>query len=527
MKIRSINIKHFRRFEDLRIFLPPAKLVVIAGPNGSGKSSLFDAFSVWQQAHHSGLHWDDIYYRRDQTNAGWQNQVAIDFYSGGAGRKSFYLRSAYRNDPEFNLNSLQRLPEPTDQFRVRRMIDQDGAVSDNFQRLASNALQDAFDRHDANLTLGEFRKAAIGTIGESVRRLFPELDLNTLGNPLQDGTFRFTKGSTKGFSYKNLSGGEKAAFDLLLDMVVKARTYDDTVYAIDEPELHMNTRLQGALLEELYRLIPIGSQLWIATHSIGMMRKSRYLYEQYPDDVVFLDFEGHDFDGTVEISPISPNRAFWERILKVALDDLAELIAPKELIVCEGSPKSQHQLRNEEHDARCYEIIFSERYPDTKFISGGSSKEVSRDRMQFALAFPNVVPGITVRRLIDRDDHSESDVIEFNRQGITVLNRRNIEAYLYDDEVLTKLCESVGRATELTAVLDAKRRAIDASVGREYPDDDLKPAAGAIFNSLRSILKLNRCGNDAPSFARNVLAPLIKPGMTVYHELESTLFRCN
>jgi len=41
-------------------------------------------------------------------------------------------------------------------------------------------------------------------------RIFPGFSLNGLGNPLTNGTFRFDKGTSRGFLYKNLSGGEKA-----------------------------------------------------------------------------------------------------------------------------------------------------------------------------------------------------------------------------------------------------------------------------------------------------------------------------
>ena len=68
---------------------------------------------------------------------------------------------------------------------------------------------------------------------------------NSLGNPMTDGTFRFTKGASQRFSFKNLSGGEKAVFDLILDLVVARHSYDDTVFCIDEPESHMNARLQA------------------------------------------------------------------------------------------------------------------------------------------------------------------------------------------------------------------------------------------------------------------------------------------
>jgi hypothetical protein len=404
------------------------------------------------------------------------------------------------------------------------MIDQDSAVSQNFQMLASNALEDAFDRYDGTMSLEQFREGSIGDIKRAVARLFPDLEMNTLGNPLAEGTFRFTKGQTKGFSYKNLSGGEKAAFDLLLDFVVKKRTFDDTVFAIDEPETHISTRLQGALLAELYNLVPDGSQLWLATHSIGMMRKALELYRANPAEVVFLDFEGHDYDGPVSLGPVEPNRAFWEKILQVALDDLAVLVAPKKVIICEGNPKSQVPGKNEAHDARCYNAIFESEYPDCKFVSGGNSKDVSNDRLKFAAALPEIISGIAVSRLIDRDDHSAMDIADMKSKGINVLSRRNIESYLYDDEVLTKLYEVNGRLGDAPNALSQKAAFVAASVARSNAPDDIKSAAPQIYTFLKADLGLTGCGNDQASFARACLVPLFSPGMTTYEALKADIF---
>jgi hypothetical protein len=49
--------------------------------------------------------------------------------------------------------------------------------------------------------------------------------LNSLGYPLSAGTFRFDKGDSHAFLYTNLSGGEKAAFDLLLDILIKRKEF--------------------------------------------------------------------------------------------------------------------------------------------------------------------------------------------------------------------------------------------------------------------------------------------------------------
>ena len=116
------------------------------------------------------------------------------------------------------------------------MIENDAAVRSNYRRLASNALEDVFEKEDEKMEIGEFRKKVIGDIQEAFAKLFPDLTLNSLGNPLTDGTFRFTKGISQGFAFKNLSGGEKAVFDLILDLVIARREYNNTVFCIDEPE---------------------------------------------------------------------------------------------------------------------------------------------------------------------------------------------------------------------------------------------------------------------------------------------------
>lgn len=290
---------------------------MLAGPNGSGKSSLFDAFVLWRNSRHGGWNDDQSYYRKGTKLAtSTQQRVALEFHGqeprGDAVRSAFYFRTAYRNDPEFQLQQLSRQGPILDERRFQRMIKSDAAVSTNYRRLASQAFEDAFALHPADMTLGEFRERVIGEAQQSVQRLFPGLVLNTLGNPFENGTFRFDKGTTQSFDYKNLSGGEKAAFDLLLDLIVKRRALPEAIYCIDEPDAHMNARLQGALLGELYNLLPEQAQLWVATHSIGMMRKARELAEATPGAVAFLDFGDRDFDQVTVIEPSRPTRVFWQ-----------------------------------------------------------------------------------------------------------------------------------------------------------------------------------------------------------------------
>ncbi|CDZ65562.1 ABC transporter, ATP-binding protein [Neorhizobium galegae bv. orientalis] len=529
MRLLNTHITRFRRFSDLTIQDVPAsaKLVVLAGPNGSGKSSYFDALLVKYRMD-TGIGWngDSKYYDRPQEAAvdlGARISIMAD---GGDkfARGNLYVRTAYRNDHEFATSTLSRQGAVLENMPLYRLIEPDATVATNYQRLASQAIEDVFVHEPEATTMGAYREKLIGEVRAPLKRLFPDLTFVGVGNPLDQGTFQFDKGTSKGFDYKNLSGGEKAAFDLILDFVVKRRSYADAIYCIDEPETHMNTRLQGALLGELVGLLPGNSQLWIASHSIGMMRKAREMYDADAASVAFIDFSGHDFDQAITLSPTKPTRAFWKGVMHVALDDLAALVAPKQVVICEGNPLGVVLGKNTEHDARIYESIFGDEMPDTTFISVGNSKEVQNDFIGLATVLPKLSSGMKVVRLIDLDDHSNTDVADFQEKGIRVLSRRHIEAYLYDDEVLTALCASVGKPEKATELIAAKAAAIQDVVKAGYPADDIKKAAGAIYNAAKQMLSLTRLGNDAPSFARNTLSKLIEPSMAVYSELHKDVF---
>lgn len=531
VRISNIRLSNFRRFADLKVKNIPisAKLVILAGPNGSGKSSLFDAMLL-QYRLNSRFGWngDYQYYNRpDQAERTVPfDNITIETHGAQPlSRGSIYVRSAYRHDSEFSTSTLSRQGPILDTSPLEKLIDRDATVSANYGRLASQAMEDVFVNEDAATSMGAYRDRIIGDIRAPMQRLFPDLTFVGVGNPLANGTFYFDKGSAKNFEYKNLSGGEKASFDLILDLVVKRKSYGEAIYCIDEPETHLNTKIQGALLKELLDLLPGESQLWIASHSIGMMRKARELYDANPSSVVFLDFSGRDFDQPTVIEPIKPSRAFWESVLHVALDDLATLVAPNRVIICEGNPAlPQQQGKNVEHDAFVYSTIFADEFPDVTFVSAGSASQVSGDFLALATALPKVVSGMKVTRLIDLDDHAPDDVATYNQQGITVLGRRHIEVYLYDDEVLTALCNSVGRAGDISVVLAAKQQALVESAARGNSVDDVKSAAGKIYTQVKRILGLTQVGNSQAAFARNTLAPLIKPGMAVYADLKKDIF---
>ena len=530
MKFKSAIIKDFRRFKYLTVQGVPqkARLIMLAGPNGCGKSCFFDALNTWYNwKTNKNRSWEMDYHGKagSPPRTNFRDDVNIEFHEPlpNEKKKILYMRSAYRNDPEFQIQHLNRAGDPLSENRVSRMIDNDAAVARNFRRLASQVFDDIFAPVDGSVTLDQFTEQLIGDIRTAFSKLFPNVELDSLGNPLEDGTFRFTKGTSRGFPFKNLSGGEKAVFDLILDLVVARRAYDNTIFCIDEPESHMNARLQAALLSVLYDLVPENCQLMLATHSIGMMRRARDIEAKNPGNVVFLDFENCDFDQLQTIEPLkNPNRAFWEKAYRVALDDLATLVAPSQVVICEGEPLTSQPVGNHSHDAKCYECIFEDEYPETRFVSMGSDQQIVGDKRGLAEALRLLIDGMRVVRLIDRDDRTDRTISELRRDGVRVLSRRNLESYLFDDEVLKALAESVGKTEKTDELLEKKECVRAAKTNR--PADDLKPASGEIFSACKNVLGLNQYGNDAKEFARETLAPLVKSGMGVYEELKRDIF---
>ncbi|MEQ8166404.1 MAG: hypothetical protein RIC93_10050, partial [Alphaproteobacteria bacterium] len=162
--------------------------------------------------------------------------------------------------------------------------------------------------------------------------------------------------------------------------------------------------------------------------------------------------------------------------------------------------------------------------PETKFISAGNSHEVENDRIALIQALQSLVQGTQVVRLIDRDDHAPEDIASKTAQGVRVLSRRNLECYLFDDEVLTKLCEVHGKPEEAINLLGDKITALTNAQARGKAADDLKAASGEIYTHAKKRLGIVGGGNDVKAFMRSTLTPLINPEMGVYQELRKDIF---
>ncbi|RYD85401.1 MAG: ATP-binding protein [Verrucomicrobiaceae bacterium] len=420
----------------------------------------------------------------------------------------------------FRWMELADLRIPPDSIRVGRSIDNDQTVSDNYRRLIYDTMAGVYEGNNDQKSVAELREELIGGVRDSMRRVFGDLILNSVSDPLGGGAFHFEKGSVSSFHYKNLSGGEKAAFDILLDLHVKGKYYTDSVYCIDEMETHLHTRMQGALAKEMVRIIPENCQLWLSTHSLGVLRAAQEMAVDNPDSVCLIDFEGVAPDVPCSLVPSSLNRVTWDKLLSITLDDLSQRVAPEIVVVCEGSSIGN---RRKDFDAEIYNRILGAWNPEILFVSGGSSNQVASVGVTVGDALVRIIPNSTVLSLCDRDDRSDEEVAEIKRSGGLVLTLRNLESFVFSDDVIEKLVARENKNELLPDALLIKSEALRNSASRGNSADDLKSASGEIFIGLRKLLELTRCGNDKDAFMRDTLAPLIVPSMGTYNALKAAI----
>ena len=537
MKIKQIELRNFKRFTHLIVENIPetAKLVVLVGPNGSGKTSFIEALNhYYRYIGYNNI--GDYHYLRKTGNfnkasdSNWYTEasklVKIDFYDKNFDNQEkikghFYFRSAYRNEPDFKIDSMHKQKNPTESARLDSLIQNDQTVSANYQRLIAYTISGIFNSKNDTKSVASLREELTGKVGAAIERIFEDLKFSSLGEPLNNGNFYFTKGATENFSYRNLSAGEKSAFDLILDMVVQSNYYPDAVYCIDEPETHMHTKLQGKVLRELFSLIPGQSQLLLATHSIGMLQEAQEIEKENPGTVVFLDFGERDFDTEQVIRPTKIGKAIMDKFYELAFGDFAKLMLPKTIVFCEGNPNGE---KRKDFDKTIYSTIFADTHPETLFISGGSCNDIEDIEKKSGQIIETLLKNTQVIKIVDRDDRSLQEVSSLIKMGIKVLKMRNLESYMFDDEVIKKLCESVGKPEKYEECLSEKAKAINDSKNIRSAPDDYKSVRGDIYLALKRHLSLTQCGNTADTFIRDTLSPLITQDTDVYKRLEEEIF---
>lgn len=535
MYIKKLRLNGYKRFKSLTIDLGnnPKRIIALVGPNGCGKSSVFDAILFYISAYGNNIgnkgQKDYRYHSISQNPTYDYKGVTIEFKEGsyeevlkekrekGNEKTIFSFRSPYRYNNSLKITESKAVNDIRyNGYGASTATDIDDKMIENYRRL-SIKYNNYLNKNDCKPS--EAKAHIIGELNKSLQKCL-DLYISSLGN-IEDnkGTLYFSKSDYSGidFEFNVLSAGEKEVVDILLDLYLRQEEYNDTVFLIDEPELHINTAIQRKLLVEINKLIGPRCQLWVATHSIGFLRS---LQEELKDDSQIIEFRADVPWATTEqiLTPIPKNRNQWNRIFATALDDLTGLICPKRIIYCEGKDKPGAKGQENGMDAQVYNNIFGEAYPDTLFVSSGGNTELDQ-RSNIALAIiGKVFPDLEIWVCKDRDMSSgvsnseieRSLYLKNNPKNHRVIKRWELENYLYDKEVLINYCNHNN--------LTFSESDYDAFV-TDINNQNLKDVTGRIKNFCNMNISLN------PELFKIELSHYITSDMNVYKELEECIFK--
>lgn len=533
MKIKKLHLKKYKRFSDLTIDLgeAPKRIIALVGPNGCGKSSVFDAMLYKNHtitSHVGGQSAKDYKYHSLEGDTTYRSSNIDILLDGGnfpavqqakenAGCKNtiFSFRSSYRYNSDLNVKESKAVSDILkNDFGASSASDIDQRIEQNYRRL--NIKYNKY-MNETDCRPSEAKAHIIGDLNRAISNCL-KLSIDNLGNiEAGQGTFYFKKeDTTSAFEYNVLSSGEKEVVDILLDLYLRKDEYTDSIYIIDEPELHLNTAIQRKLLIEINKMIPKNCQIWVATHSIGFLRA---LQDELNDVSQIIEFKEENkwAAQSYTLVPMVKSRNNWRNLFATALDDLTGLVSPKRIVYCEGRAEPTRTGGERGFDADVFNSIFGEKYPDTLFISSGGNTELDQ-RSDIAISIlSKVFSDVEILVLKDRDMASGKNTTEADRQmylsnnpqNHRVLNRFEIENYLFDKEVLKAYCDENGKTFDEVAY--------DGFV-TDIVNQQVKDNTGYIRNFCGIVGSIN-----SEVFKKN-LAKVIRPDMQVYKELEEVVF---
>jgi AAA15 family ATPase/GTPase len=393
MRIKELNLKNFKRFTDLQIKDIPAeaKLVLLIGANGSGKSAIFDAFervskdddkpknvdikenSLQQVGRvNRGVKNDEFFDTQDtdleyyakfkSPNAsiaiqfdkiGWYSKIIpnIDIQNNSKlPKNTFFGRPSMRIVPRLVNEKFDEKAVLENMDGPEYFIDFDTRFQSDVKKYTwdvNRALRDPLFAGDASIDLRSIMEQYITPVNSALERIFGKdkktsihiANYQEAGNSIvEPPRLIFSKGDSL-INYDLLSHGEKQIIVILLNFVVRSQYFQDTIYYIDEMDVHLNTSLQYSLLKEITEnWIPANCQLWTASHSLGFIE-----YAKDTNHSVIIDFDNLDFD---ETQILEPTPKHLDEIFEIAIPraSIHKILGNRKIVLCENKNYELYSL---------------------------------------------------------------------------------------------------------------------------------------------------------------------------------------
>ncbi|MCU0446372.1 MAG: AAA family ATPase [Microscillaceae bacterium] len=482
MFITQLHLVNFKRFTDLTIDLGEKsayKLVLLIGKNGSGKSSVFDAFETQNTLYKTGeffrkpeLDTNIEYYLKDRTQS---DKFSFNFWDGNKNFDSgnfpkklpienlFYGRSSLRQVPQLTRKVLGqvRFSYEQDSDRPIIYIKRDERFENDLEKITEQILRDVFSAGDNTTSIEKIKKQYIEPINDAFSRIFIDshnpLFLKTFIPPL-DGkvaNISFEKGNSE-FHYNLLSNGEKEIFNILINLLSRRHLYQDTIYFIDELDLHLNTAVQKNLLQEIVEnWLPENCQLWTASHSLGFIE-----YANETAHSAIIDFDDLNFDVPQVLYPEPKNHL---PIYEVAVpkEILWKIFDNKRVFICENQNDQFYNL-----------LAFDK----TIFVGVPNSNavfiKIKNDKKYFGLR--------------DRDFLTDEEIKKIRKHfpNYYILKYYNFENYLFHPENIAELkLKNFDKSAYIQEIIQQKNEKLFPIIAdfksarktfEELKDDDLK-----------------------------------------------------
>jgi AAA15 family ATPase/GTPase len=441
MRIKELNLKNFKRFTDLQIKNIPAeaKLVLLIGANGSGKSAIFDAFERISKN-------EDVLSNKDVSNddntlqrigrvSRKKNNDVFDvqdrdleyyakFKSPNAtlsilfDKIGLYAKMIPQNENQnetklpkntfFGRPSMRIVPRlVNEQFDEKAVlentdgpeyfIDFDTRFQSDIKKYTwdvNRALRDPLFAGNASIDLRSIMEQYITPVNSALERIFGKdkrtsihiANYQEAGNTIvEPPRLIFSKGDSM-INYDLLSHGEKQIIVILLNFVVRSQFFQDTIYYIDEMDVHLNTTLQYSLLKEITEnWIPQNCQLWTASHSLGFIE-----YAKDTDHSVIIDFDNLDFDETQTLEPIPKH---LDDIFEVAIprSSMAKILGNRKIVLCENKNYALYSLMGLD------DFIFTDVQNSNSIFL-----KIKRDRTLLGLRDRDFLTEQEIKRLLDK-----------------------------------------------------------------------------------------------------------------------------